>query len=268
MRSKSTTLGVGLAVLAVAVVANVPGDAQACGGAPCQEGWLLPADGGTVPANAVAFPWRLDVDRTVSEQTVPSVDDDVVFVKVEGETKTPLGVSLVAINASLFRIVPEAPLEEGATYELRVTDFCGQHAGVAARSATFSVGPEASVPTDLGTVVANEPVRETVSVLTNDAACMADADAVTRGLALDPSEDVAPWISLLAIEKKIDIRVWASATPDPTTSVYALCEPPPPTAGTVGLAVGEHDAEFTAWLYGAESDADVQLHTAVEAFDL
>jgi hypothetical protein len=51
-----------IALAAACVVALDPGRAFACGAAGCFEGWFLPADGSTVPANVPALAWRVPQD--------------------------------------------------------------------------------------------------------------------------------------------------------------------------------------------------------------
>src|SRR5436190_7350087 len=60
---------------AACVVALDPGRASACGPPSCIEGWFLPQDGATVPANAPALAWRVpqDIATGGSNGMIPKV---------------------------------------------------------------------------------------------------------------------------------------------------------------------------------------------------
>lgn len=162
-------------------------DARACS-IPCGA-WLWPK-GGTVPANLKA------ISYTEQGHGGPTPELVVTEVLADGtELEVPLEPDLSFGRA----LVP------GATYHVGYRaglDRCGYpDAGV-----TFVAGPEAPLPTKLGTIVVDPPSYGDRHVFYNTSpACFPNGEAATRKARLALEPEALPWVDAMEVG-------WAVAT--------------------------------------------------------
>jgi hypothetical protein len=176
----------GLAAVCVCLVASVPSRASACSGPQCTEPVFFPARG-SVPANlpAVLFwpagRWGYDGGATSA--------DDVRFVRLDGSGPIDVAFTLEPssvdserawVNSGGYRIVPHAPLQQGARYALWAeecenpiwteaplesdTTPYEESSMLQSRFAVFDVAAPAPLPTSLGAVTLSTVMRETLQI--------------------------------------------------------------------------------------------------------
>lgn len=174
--------------------------AHACEPTPCQPGALLPA-GGMIPANAPELRWHVGMWR---ETKTPAKH---VRLTSAGK-KVPVAID--RLSKDTFRIKPNDPLVEGATYELEVDNLC-EYIGPKKIVSTFTVGPSSPLPKDLGTL---ERVADEVGPLkigTSGGSCDVEEPAVWGDYRVKLSAEAKPWAALIDFTAMVDGKQWRFA---------------------------------------------------------
>jgi hypothetical protein len=160
--------------------------------AACTGGQILPVhDGAQVPADAPGFLWLPRVDAQDPQFSVGP--DSVVLRHVASGEEVDVEVS--SFLNDLQVITPAASLEPGATYELRVTDFCedGAEIGSNAGERRFETSAPAEIPDTLGELVLGAPTRGPARV---DRGGVTDIEAVRIPARLDLFDAAQRWSTL------------------------------------------------------------------------
>lgn len=273
----STTIAVASAVSAAALTLVVaPRAADACSASCNWDGYFVPGDGATVPANLPAIYWR---PRGDASEPTPAM----VTLTTAADPGTPLAFTATrAGDGGHYLLVPDAPLVPGTQYILSDANGCDYDgpSGEGPR-ATFTVGPEAPLPTGLGAMtVANLPTRSE-TLATSSGSCSIPVTTISAEVAIDYAQasDAAPWRDVLHFTTFVDGQRWFAlgsilSTVSPGASwagrgvdrLVAVCRydfdvPPgsPPPSG-FGLPEGEHQVQLRATLPGT----DLALATETE----
>lgn len=241
-------------VLCAAVLLVPTGDADACEPMPCHSGSLLPS-GGTIPANTEALRWDVGQPMALREAkskvTLQQDGKDVAFaVEADGET--------------VVRIVPKQPWVQGANYTLSATNAC-PYDGPKELSASFTVGPEAAMPTSLGSVVLHEPGKGTLTIGTSAGSCSEDEEAVWADVGVALSDDAKPWAALLDFTFAVDGERWVyepsisatiprggSAVGRGKERIYQSCAAE--SMAFKGAGPGSHAVSLTARVLGSTTE--------------
>lgn len=267
-------------VAVIAAGALDPQRASACGLAACVQGWFMPADGDTVPANAPALAWRVPQDFE-SEETLPV--PEVHMSRIAGDKLVPIEVTLESGTSGLTWIHPASALVPRTRYRLVV-----EASSCATPAVEFETSEQAPLPEDLGTVVVTKPRDGDIRVATNSGACDTELPAVISSVDLDFSDQAVPWSALLVYRINVDGDLWApswslgpadaSSVADPKTKVFSECPGHPLSTGRPvdtgafhqGLPEGKHAVAIEARLPGRDrvlktSEKTVELSCTAQA---
>ncbi|MHA7634137.1 hypothetical protein [Corallococcus sp. M7] len=180
-----------------------PTPARACIAPDCEQGvrFPLPEDGGVVPANVpglVAIPPRQEsVDPSTLRLLLPD--------------GTPVSATVTAGAHETQVLVPDAPLEPGTPYRIEAKGAC-ERQGPQTRSVTFTAGPARPLPTTLGTLTADTPIRGSFNVY-GDWICsegMEQGESTT--LRFTPSPELVPFLPWVHWTVEVDGKPWRYAT--------------------------------------------------------
>ena len=112
----------------------------------------------------------------------------------QGSSSTPLGVTVGPVVDGLMKVLPQAPLVVGSTYRLEFSPFCQYGATKPQGPVTFTVAPEAPLPTKLAGPLA------TPNVSVHDYGT--SAFTITTSATLDP--EMKPWQALYQLIVVLD----------------------------------------------------------------
>jgi uncharacterized protein (TIGR03382 family) len=225
-------------------------DAEACSVPQCWDGSFTPAEGATVPANLSAFYWEPDtrLSGRVSDPARVSLTTAAgVEVPITG-TPLPNGDWVFSIDE---------PLVPGVGYVLADFNVCvGDQLGP---TASFTAGPPAPLPIDLGTLTTSDHQIAVFDVAASGS-CSASIEGDQVLVELDPSETALPWRDALMFETLVDGGRWRpqpsinSSIPAGTSwrgrgvdRVYTMCGNDPFGGTTEGL----HEVTMRASLPGS-----------------
>lgn len=254
---------------AALVLVAAPRTADACSPWPCNwDGYFVPGDGATVPANLPAIYWRPRGD-------VGEPDPTLVTLSTAADPSTPLPYTATRIGDGRdYLLVPGAALVPGTQYVLTDGNACNESSsGEPGPRVTFTAGPTAPLPTGLGAMaVTNLPTRsETLS--TASGSCWISVTTISAAMAIDyaTASDAAPWRDVLHFATFVDGQRWSARssilqTVAPGASweergadrLVAVCsydvDVPPGSSPPSGFGVpeGEHQVEMRATLPGTD----------------
>lgn len=238
--------------LASSVIAERAADA--CSSSP--SGALLLRDGATVPANLPGIEW------VPSRCTVDEPDLTTLTLVDAAAPSIPLAIELVPLPlasetaAQRYLVVPKARLVDGKRYVIADATTCiGQ-----ARTATFTAGPAAPLPTSLGEIRVSASAMATLAVA-HDASCSFEVEANRAELEIALSAEAMPWRDVLQFETLADGASWSAKTslvPRPTNRgtdvVYRTCAAVKAENqegfARSGLDAGRHQVAFRATIAG------------------
>jgi len=231
-----------------------PRAADACSPAICWLGSFVPGDGGRVPANVPGLFWR-----PMSGDITPDAADVVLASTAAPDTRIALTAQPLA-NGD-FLLVPDEPLVPGMSYSLVDHSVC-ERTGEIGPHVTFSVGPEAPLPVELGALLASASGVEDIDVATTSGSCSSSATVAQTTIELAPSPSAAAWLDVLHFETRVDGEPWqyvrvvggggapgASALGRGRELLYELCASRDQGVVT-GLAAGAHVVTMRATLPG------------------
>ncbi len=206
MRRTVGVVSITAAICGAAVMAASVRPAAACSVA-CWPGRFVPGDGAVVPANLPAIVWLPS-----SEATGPS---DLQLTRADAPTQVlPLTATLV--EGGTYLVVPDAPLEAGVTYTIVEAPDCH---GDTPR-ATFTVGPAAPLPTQLGALRITPEAQGVVSLETSGGQCGVETVVARARVELQFAADAEPWRDVLHLETLVDARAWR-----PRSSIVSVLAP-------------------------------------------
>lgn len=229
--------------------------AEACSPPPCWAGSFAPRAGATIPANAPGLLWR-----PMSTSDGQQLADPRRVTLTKEPDLTPLAFTPVTLEDGTVLIVPAEPLVDGARYTLSDGNECG-FTGTFGPRVTFDVGPAAPLPTRLGALRADEPVRGPVAIETAAGTCTAQLEAVRVDVGIVADHGATPWLALLQFSTTVDGRAWRpradlnqvvplgeSWVGFASDRVFTGC----PATPDNGIGVGAHVVTFEARLPGSD----------------
>jgi uncharacterized protein (TIGR03382 family) len=244
-----------LVLSAASLALSTPRLADACSPPPCWPGAFVPGDQARVPANVPGLYWR-----PMSGPASNSKPENVVL-----ESTAAPGVSIALTAQPLangdYLLVPGVPLVDGGSYRLTDHSLCSV-TGERGPQVAFSVGPQAQLPTSLGTLSAMPAGVEQMNLATTSGSCFSEATVAQTSIELVASTAAAAWIDALHFETRVDGKPWhyvtsIGALTQPGTSpagrardrVFEICDSQDPGVGD-GLAAGLHTVTMQATLPG------------------
>lgn len=236
-----------LVLFAAGLVASVatPRAARACSQPACYPARLTPGDGATVPANLPAIHWN-----PATSFGMPAADATLVTLATTAAPTTPLAVTRTALPRGDYLIVPDQPLVAGTSYIVSDGNECGNGAGL---SVTFTAGPAAALPSQLGTLTTVDGPVAPLTVPTSSGSCTSEVSADRATFDLAPASDVTPWLHALLFETIVDGTVWSYQdggwNGTSVDSIYHVCETEDDGV-SLGLDAGPHDVTLRASLPG------------------
>jgi uncharacterized protein (TIGR03382 family) len=245
-----------LILSAASVSLSVPRLADACSPPPCWPGAFVPGDQARVPANVPALYWR-----PMSGDGITVTPENVSLVSTAAPT-VPIAFTAQRLANGDYLLVPDVPLVEGSSYRLTDHSQCdlGDERGP---EITFSAGPDAPLPSSLGTLSAAPSAVGPMNLATRSGSCFSEATVSQASIELVASTAAAAWMDVLHFETLVDGRPWYYATAlgaltPPGTSpsgrardrVFEVCDAKDPGIGE-GLAAGAHVVTMQATLPGS-----------------
>jgi hypothetical protein len=181
-----------------------PGRAVACSSGGCSEGYFVPGNGATIPANAPALLWwqPRNTFPPSKNSTSASTPPELLLHRVDLSEPAEVKYQLEQQPSGVQWVVPEA-LVAGGRYRLEVTGDC------ATPAVEFEVAPEAPLPTDLGTIVLSVVRAGDVTVATNTGSCDTQLPAALVDVSVGLSREAKPWADLLQYTTSVDDKPWA-----------------------------------------------------------
>jgi hypothetical protein len=208
-----------------------------------------------VPANVPGLYWRPMTGFAASAKP-----EDVVLENMAAPG-VPLGLTAQMLPNGDYLLVPTVALVDGASYRLTDRSVCaptGEHGP----QVVFSVGPQAPLPSSLGTLSATAPAVLPLTLATTSGSCLSEVTVAQSTIELVESTAAAAWLDVLHFETRVDGRPWHYVTSiggwtPPGTSpagrardvVYAICASKDPGVGE-GVAAGTHTVTMQATLPG------------------
>ena len=239
-------------LLAAGLVANAftPRDARACSQPACYPARLTPGQGATVPANLPAIHWRPGTSFGTA-----AADVSMVTLATTADPTTPLAVTATALPAGDYLLVPNQALVAGTSYVITDGNDCGNDAGP---TATFTAGPAAALPTQLGTLTTVNGAVAPLTVPTSSGSCTSEVSADQATFDLVLAADATPWLHALLFETLVDDVVWrykagvhvASWTGSNVDRIYHVCQTEDDGV-SLGLDAGPHAVTMRASLPGS-----------------
>jgi hypothetical protein len=254
-----------LGLLLLGMGALIPTPAEACVTPNCMLGvrFPLPENGGPVPANVPGL------------VTVPPLLEriDPATVRLVREDGTPVPATVTGGAHQTQVVVPNAPLEPGATYRLEAKGDC-RFQTTEPQSTTFTVGEARTLPTATGTLTATPPERGTFHVYGDSSCGNTKTEGDSTSLRFTPSPELVPFLPWVHWTVEVDGQTWASVRHDAFLAtgegngavylydysrrmmfLYAVCQQPDSGMPVAGLAPGRH----TATLRGTLEHANITL---------
>ena len=161
--------------------------------------------GGEVPANLPALTWTYGLGTYVTpadqlpEPTVTEVLGD------GAEQELPITIERGAPNVIRFG----RTLTPGATYRIAISHGCSRRVNAGApldiHTTVLVAGPEAPIPSTLGSIDVSVATRGMRMPWTSSGTCVHEANVVTRDLILELSDEAFPWRRALVL-------TWSSAS--------------------------------------------------------
>ncbi len=189
-------------IAATLVLAGRISSSEACSAPACWPGSITPRDATPVPANLPGIFWQPLQGATADANNDPA---NVVLATAADPT-TPLPFSTMPLANGAFLIVPDEPLVEDTTYVVTDHNSCGEF--VDGPSASFVVGPSASLPIVLGSISATSERVETIDVSTSSGSCSTEVTAHRVTITPDLIAEAIPWSSVFHFEILVDGEVW------------------------------------------------------------
>lgn len=208
-----------------------------------------------MPANVPGLYWRPMTGFAANAKPEDVVLEDMAAPGV------PRALTAQPLPNGDYLLVPTVALVDGASYRLTDRSTCaptGEHGP----QVVFSVGPQAPLPSSLGTLSAAVPAVVPLTLATTSGSCFAEATVARSSIELVASAAATAWLDVLHFETRVDGRPWHYVTSigalvPPGTSpagrardvVYAVCASKDPGVGE-GLAAGKHVVTMQATLPG------------------
>ncbi|MBL8626031.1 MAG: hypothetical protein JNK64_32245 [Myxococcales bacterium] len=242
-----------VALATTLALAARPRPAAACSGDDCRPGYLVPADGATVPANLPAVVWE-------PRPSPAAPDPGVVQLVTAAAPSTAIPLAASGGGGGALELSLGGPLDPGAAYALVDATTVAGTCPPPLR-ATFTAAAAAPLPTRLGATVLEQVTRGEVTQPTTAGSCWVTAQADRAHVRIALAPEAEPWRDVLLYETIVDGGPWApraslrSSYP-PGASwqgrgvdlVFHAC---PNDVGITGVsAIGLHTIEFTARIPG------------------
>lgn len=211
-----------LLVLTASLALSPPRIAEACSIPACTQGFFVPAGiHSQAPANIPGLYWR--PMRSYEDIGDPK---NVVLTNV-ADPGTPLAFTVQPMTGGDLLIVPSAPLVPGERYLISDRNQC-EITHQLGPDDTFTVGPAAPLPTDLGTLSVISAGIEQMSLAVHDGSCSSNAVVAQTSIQVEPSAAAAPWMDALHFQTFVDGKPWSYES--------IITQPPPPGASEMGRA--------------------------------
>ena len=231
-----------LAVLGLLFFSSDP--AEACSPA-CAVAKLAPAAGATVPASA---PGLLLIGSGADTSSVSLVDGNGAVVA---------GSFLKDAASQRTYFAPTTALAPGS-YATRGLTSCN---GADTVDATFTVTAAAALPTSTGSLAVKKSARENLSAWTSSGSCTEPVDAAYVDLEVNVDPALAPYLSVVTWQTKVDGKWWSQEDPIDVPSapsgnahsylrLFTPCDGQKSVGRDQGLTDGKHDVEVRAFLAG------------------
>jgi MYXO-CTERM domain-containing protein len=230
-----------------------PSPADACSRTPCWGTQFFPETSTAVPANLPAFVWQPSGEATAT-------DPDQVALTGNGNG-TPLPFTATPRGDGTYLIVPSPALDEGS-YVLSDNNQC---LGSAGPRSSFTLGPAAPLPAQLGMLVAAPPQHGNLGVATAKGSCNELVYAAYVDLQLVLAPDAEPWANALHYETLVDGKRYRAAADInqiiPLGSswvgrgrdrVIARCDSATPDGTFSGVEPGMHEIVLRATIPGTQ----------------
>jgi MYXO-CTERM domain-containing protein len=227
--------------------------AEACSQSPCWGRQFFPEPSTTVPANLPGFVWQPSRE--------PSAADPNQVVLMRGGNGTPLPFTATARADGTFLITPSDALAEGG-YHLSDTNQC---LGGGGPISTFTLGPAAPLPMQLGTLGARDIQRGSLEVVTSKGSCNEVIDAAYVDISIRLAADAQPWAEALQYETLVDgkpyraandagqlIPLGASWIGRGSDRILTRCDSAAPDGTFSGVEPGTHEIAMRATLPGTQ----------------
>lgn len=229
--------------------------AEACSPPPCWQAAFVPGNQAHVPANVPGLYWRPMTGFAASAKP-----EDVVLENMAAPG-VPLALTAQPLPNGDYLLVPTVALVDGASYRLTDRSVCaltGEHGP----QVTFSVEPQAPLPSSLGMLSAAAPAVGPMTLATTSGSCFSEATVAQSSIELVESMAAAAWLDVLHFETRVDGKPWhyvtsiGGLTPPGTSPagrardvVFAICDSKDPGVGE-GLKAGDHTVTMQATLPG------------------
>ena len=268
------SLWLGMAVLAA--FAGFPRDVRACSPLPCSSALVAPANGGVVPANVPALPFRPGYGWLFNQ--IPTA-----LFALEAQDGTVIPVDVVAADPDTL-VVPKALLTEGTWYTLRYPEGCPnpntwmQPEQPLQASLLFLAGAASPLPSEPPTLSVSQLRTDQVDAPTSKGSCTEPIRAAMAFFYLDvpgaSGFEVVAWQ-----ETRVDGVRWTLTPPGYGLAsfaagmwvrnplmIYAGCPPLDPEDDN-GLALGTHQVEVRYVIPGLDPPLATATTTVVLACD-
>lgn len=172
-----------------------------CSPGPCSGGFVVPKDGATVPANLPALVW-------IPRRGSSGPDGEPELRAASGEVK-PLTLE----NDDGLLLLRAEGLTPGG-YTLKTPAHCRYVYGERDRDHTersFTLGPEAPLPTALGALRVTPGQEAKLEVSTGVGSCSLEVPAATVEVVLEPHASAEPWMPALLFTTLVDGKRWFAA---------------------------------------------------------
>jgi MYXO-CTERM domain-containing protein len=227
--------------------------AEACSPA-CAVAKLAPVAGATVPASA---PGLLLIGSSSGDPPVTLVD---------GNGATVPGSFLTDAASQRRYFAPASALTPGS-YATRGLKSCN---GAETIDTTFTVTAAAALPTSTGALSVKKTGREMLSAWTSSGSCVEPVDAAYVDLDVNVDATLAPYLSVVTWQTKVDGKWWSQHDPVESNSapegnahsylrLFTPCDGKGTTARDQGLSAGKHDVEVRAFIPGGAALAPATL---------
>jgi MYXO-CTERM domain-containing protein len=178
--------------LPLVLVSTPSPDAEACSQSVCYGAQLFPAPSTTVPANIPAFEWRPAYDDQATDP------NNLIFT--DASDNSTIGFTATRRSDGTFEITPSTTLPPGS-YRLSDTNQCN---GTSGPLSSFTLGPAAPLPSQLGMLSAHTLQRGSLDVVTAKGSCSEHINAASVDVQLALAADAQPWAAALHYETLVD----------------------------------------------------------------
>lgn len=176
---------------------------------------------------------------------------------VDGNGAAVAGTFVKDAASGRSYFAPSSALAPGS-YAARGLKSCN---GAETVDATFTVTAAAALPTATGSLAVKKSARETLSAWTSSGSCTEPVDAAYVDLDVNVDPALAPYLSVVTWQTKVDGKWWSDEDPIEVLSapsgnahsylrLFTACDGTKPVGRDPGLTDGKHDVEIRAFLPG------------------